>query len=170
MSKRKALSSWRAVEKKYSNIRYSYKHVLYIIARIFGRPRHIYDLLLHHLFSCGHHYCTPPARIPRSNGWYGFIYFWVFKKTKNKNKFMLTLMSFLGNLLVFFVQYFETFLFEFSFYTVFPCLILFRSRVDYYQIWSARQDIKVNYDKLSLIHIWRCRRYSLCRSRWSPYH
>ena len=24
--------------------------------------------------------------------------------------------------------------------------------------------------KLSLIHIWRCRRYSLCRSRWSPYH
>ena len=24
--------------------------------------------------------------------------------------------------------------------------------------------------RLSLIHIWRCRRYSLCRSRWSPYH
>ena len=24
--------------------------------------------------------------------------------------------------------------------------------------------------ELSLIHIWRCRRYSLCRSRWSPYH
>ena len=23
---------------------------------------------------------------------------------------------------------------------------------------------------LSLIHILRCRRYSLCRSRWSPYH
>ena len=23
---------------------------------------------------------------------------------------------------------------------------------------------------LSLIHIRRCRRYSLCRSRWSPYH
>ena len=23
---------------------------------------------------------------------------------------------------------------------------------------------------LSLIHIWRCRRYSLCRSRWAPYH
>ena len=23
---------------------------------------------------------------------------------------------------------------------------------------------------LSLIHIWCCRRYSLCRSRWSPYH
>ena len=24
--------------------------------------------------------------------------------------------------------------------------------------------------RLSLIHICRCRRYSLCRSRWSPYH
>ena len=24
--------------------------------------------------------------------------------------------------------------------------------------------------KLSLIHIWRCRRYAVCRSRWSPYH
>ena len=23
---------------------------------------------------------------------------------------------------------------------------------------------------LSLIHIWRCRRASMCRSRWSPYH
>ena len=25
-------------------------------------------------------------------------------------------------------------------------------------------------EQLSLIHICRCRRYSLCRSRWSPYH
>ena len=25
-------------------------------------------------------------------------------------------------------------------------------------------------DHLSLIHIWRCRRSTLCRSRWSPYH
>ena len=25
-------------------------------------------------------------------------------------------------------------------------------------------------DALSLIHIWRCRRYAVCRSRWSPYH
>ena len=24
--------------------------------------------------------------------------------------------------------------------------------------------------KLSLIHIWRCRRIERCRSRWSPYH
>ena len=27
-----------------------------------------------------------------------------------------------------------------------------------------------NGDSLSLIHIWRCRRSTLCRSRWSPYH
>ena len=26
------------------------------------------------------------------------------------------------------------------------------------------------YFDLSLIHIWRCRRSTLCRSRWSPYH
>eukprot|EP00826_Nyctotherus_ovalis_P000699 TRINITY_DN1001_c0_g1_i12.p1 TRINITY_DN1001_c0_g1~~TRINITY_DN1001_c0_g1_i12.p1 ORF type:complete len:259 (-),score=40.50 TRINITY_DN1001_c0_g1_i12:13-789(-) len=26
------------------------------------------------------------------------------------------------------------------------------------------------YDDLSLIHICRCRRYAVCRSRWSPYH
>ena len=25
-------------------------------------------------------------------------------------------------------------------------------------------------EELSLIHIWRCRRSTLCRSRWSPYH
>ena len=27
-----------------------------------------------------------------------------------------------------------------------------------------------NLYSLSLIHIWRCRRSTLCRSRWSPYH
>ena len=33
--------------------------------------------------------------------------------------------------------------------------------------------IKIDMAKeicLSLIHIWRCRRYAVCRSRWSPYH
>ena len=29
---------------------------------------------------------------------------------------------------------------------------------------------KLGYPALSLIHIWRCRRYAVCRSRWSPYH
>ena len=27
-----------------------------------------------------------------------------------------------------------------------------------------------SHEYLSLIHIWRCRRSTLCRSRWSPYH
>ena len=38
--------------------------------------------------------------------------------------------------------------------------------------WLYRSCNSKNYDHfiLSLIHIWRCRRYSLCRSRWSPYH
>ena len=31
-------------------------------------------------------------------------------------------------------------------------------------------EMKIFLLYLSLIHIWRCRRYSLCRSRWSPYH
>ena len=31
-------------------------------------------------------------------------------------------------------------------------------------LWLARTNL------LSLIHIWRCRRSTLCRSRWSPYH
>ena len=30
--------------------------------------------------------------------------------------------------------------------------------------------VRESLHELSLIHIWRCRRYSLCRSRWSPYH
>ena len=35
------------------------------------------------------------------------------------------------------------------------------------QVHSTHQSLKV---ELSLIHIWRCRRSTLCRSRWSPYH
>ena len=35
-------------------------------------------------------------------------------------------------------------------------------------IWMWFLKFKV-FD-LSLIHIWRCRRYAVCRSRWSPYH
>eukprot|EP00826_Nyctotherus_ovalis_P039006 TRINITY_DN3709_c0_g1_i4.p2 TRINITY_DN3709_c0_g1~~TRINITY_DN3709_c0_g1_i4.p2 ORF type:complete len:101 (+),score=18.48 TRINITY_DN3709_c0_g1_i4:180-482(+) len=30
--------------------------------------------------------------------------------------------------------------------------------------------LKYTGNKLSLIHICRCRRYAVCRSRWSPYH
>ena len=47
-----------------------------------------------------------------------------------------------------------------------------------YPKWKVRRE-KVTITKrwftqdlytLSLIHIWRCRRSTLCRSRWSPYH
>ena len=34
-------------------------------------------------------------------------------------------------------------------------------------IWTTESRIPT---KLSLIHIWRCRRIERCRSRWSPYH
>ena len=41
--------------------------------------------------------------------------------------------------------------------------------------WSMRKFIQFTTahaadNGLSLIHIWRCRRSTLCRSRWSPYH
>eukprot|EP00826_Nyctotherus_ovalis_P057110 TRINITY_DN77_c0_g1_i12.p1 TRINITY_DN77_c0_g1~~TRINITY_DN77_c0_g1_i12.p1 ORF type:complete len:500 (+),score=143.66 TRINITY_DN77_c0_g1_i12:211-1710(+) len=35
---------------------------------------------------------------------------------------------------------------------------------------TAVQKLNGKYIKLSLIHICRCRRYAVCRSRWSPYH
>ena len=37
--------------------------------------------------------------------------------------------------------------------------------------WSPKNiRSKLSPSSLSLIHIWRCRRSTLCRSRWSPYH
>eukprot|EP00826_Nyctotherus_ovalis_P017038 TRINITY_DN14979_c0_g2_i1.p4 TRINITY_DN14979_c0_g2~~TRINITY_DN14979_c0_g2_i1.p4 ORF type:complete len:100 (-),score=10.78 TRINITY_DN14979_c0_g2_i1:17-316(-) len=48
-----------------------------------------------------------------------------------------------------------------------------------FQVINANQFGKLNlneiirkrsHNKLSLIHICRCRRYAVCRSRWSPYH
>ena len=36
--------------------------------------------------------------------------------------------------------------------------------------WSLTCTIFYRLLILSLIHIWRCRRSTLCRSRWSPYH
>ena len=43
---------------------------------------------------------------------------------------------------------------------------------NYFRVWWRnlfRKDV-VYLHTLSLIHIWRCRRSTLCRSRWSPYH
>ena len=58
------------------------------------------------------------------------------------------------------------------------CSISLKFRTDFYHVKPyVRQMFKVNGSKvkvialhLSLIHIWRCRRSTLCRSRWSPYH
>ena len=36
-------------------------------------------------------------------------------------------------------------------------------------LWNYQLSIFIHM-YLSLIHIWRCRRYAVCRSRWSPYH
>ena len=38
--------------------------------------------------------------------------------------------------------------------------------------WLNSRNVRFAYPRknLSLIHIWRCRRSTLCRSRWSPYH
>eukprot|EP00826_Nyctotherus_ovalis_P003969 TRINITY_DN10823_c0_g1_i2.p1 TRINITY_DN10823_c0_g1~~TRINITY_DN10823_c0_g1_i2.p1 ORF type:complete len:214 (-),score=25.25 TRINITY_DN10823_c0_g1_i2:11-652(-) len=37
------------------------------------------------------------------------------------------------------------------------------------KVVASREEQRMNY-RLSLIHICRCRRYAVCRSRWSPYH
>ena len=37
-------------------------------------------------------------------------------------------------------------------------------------VTNAMRRIEIITQSLSLIHIWRCRRYAVCRSRWSPYH
>ena len=45
-----------------------------------------------------------------------------------------------------------------------------------HQAAALRDSCKKNWNcalkpkRLSLIHIWRCRRIERCRSRWSPYH
>ena len=36
--------------------------------------------------------------------------------------------------------------------------------------WNYCKQSHWSWFYLSLIHIWRCRRQFLCRSRWSPYH
>ena len=72
--------------------------------------------------------------------------------------------------------------------TLKPCISMMRGRIDLRFVLKWRSEVvlsfpnfleasgnspelwdKVNYP-LSLIHIWRCRRYAVCRSRWSPYH
>ena len=49
----------------------------------------------------------------------------------------------LGQTLAFFVLYLENFLFEFIWYTLFPCVVLYRSKSWYYQIWSRSRSRSV---------------------------
>ena len=60
----------------------------------------------------------------------------------------------LGHLLVFFIQYLEIFLFELSFYTLFPCYILFHSRADYYQIWRENKQVQILGAEATLKKYW----------------
>ena len=48
-----------------------------------------------------------------------------------------------------------------------PLLIL---RSQWVHAWPKITQLEQPSQMLSLIHIWRCRRSTLCRSRWSPYH
>ena len=53
----------------------------------------------------------------------------------------------------------------------FPVLDHIEERLDYFVIEvSSFQIERTKSLSLSLIHICRCRRSTLCRSRWSPYH
>eukprot|EP00826_Nyctotherus_ovalis_P004427 TRINITY_DN10957_c0_g2_i3.p1 TRINITY_DN10957_c0_g2~~TRINITY_DN10957_c0_g2_i3.p1 ORF type:complete len:222 (-),score=19.50 TRINITY_DN10957_c0_g2_i3:23-688(-) len=47
---------------------------------------------------------------------------------------------------------------------------IFKEKALSYKIHKELQSSKCNIVLLSLIHICRCRRYAVCRSRWSPYH
>eukprot|EP00826_Nyctotherus_ovalis_P066206 TRINITY_DN9767_c0_g1_i10.p1 TRINITY_DN9767_c0_g1~~TRINITY_DN9767_c0_g1_i10.p1 ORF type:complete len:155 (-),score=30.93 TRINITY_DN9767_c0_g1_i10:14-478(-) len=55
-------------------------------------------------------------------------------------------------------------------------LNLMTNYLDYVSVKDMSEALKVNKTlidlelSLSLIHICRCRRYAVCRSRWSPYH
>ena len=61
------------------------------------------------------------------------------------------------------------------FLNFFPKILptFFREEIGFFLYGSclaARRSKLVGGMYLSLIHIWRCRRDVLCRSRWSPYH
>ena len=55
-------------------------------------------------------------------------------------------------------------------YWLFSRVLLYKSSLFYCFINNVGFVYNVGYQYLSLIHIWRCRRSTLCRSRWSPYH
>ena len=59
-----------------------------------------------------------------------------------------------------------------KFMTPFHKIILGYSTSHYHtaKVYIIHTSWKFQQLFLSLIHIWRCRRSTLCRSRWSPYH
>ena len=56
-----------------------------------------------------------------------------------------------------------------SFKCIITHWILRRNNTEAFWTYHTREEIHSAL-LLSLIHIWRCRRYAVCRSRWSPYH
>ena len=51
-----------------------------------------------------------------------------------------------------------------------PDIVICRSQQSIPLDQRKKISLFCNIPILSLIHIWRCRRYAVCRSRWSPYH
>ena len=54
--------------------------------------------------------------------------------------------------------------------TVRPCLFIEPAKCIVHRRFASFITWRSRVGRLSLIHIWRCRRSTLCRSRWSPYH
>ena len=52
------------------------------------------------------------------------------------------------------------------------CCIVYHGCAQWYttHMCALHRSVQNHLRCLSLIHIWRCRRSTLCRSRWSPYH
>ena len=59
---------------------------------------------------------------------------------------------------------------QISFHIIYGNLCLFICNDTWYSGFFGCCAIYLQVMGLSLIHIWRCRRYAVCRSRWSPYH
>ena len=60
---------------------------------------------------------------------------------------------------------------RFPIFSTKKALILTQQGKEYlYSDVCSKNSWKLSGLYLSLIHIWRCRRSTLCRSRWSPYH
>ena len=60
--------------------------------------------------------------------------------------------------------------FYFSPLCVFKCLLISHELLCSSKYCDWIYYLCPQHSPLSLIHIWRCRRSTLCRSRWSPYH